>query len=92
MILVPMRHYSSPAPTPEDEISRLDLIRLILAQIKRLHGRERKIIIMKYFGDRTQKEIGEIFGVTGQRIRQQRIKAIRKLRHPARSYSLRDYY
>jgi RNA polymerase primary sigma factor len=37
------------------------------------------------------EEVGKSFGVTRERIRQIEAKALRKLRHPSRSKSLRDY-
>jgi len=40
---------------------------------------------------RTLDEIGQIFGLTRQRIRQIAAKTMTKLRHPARSHALRDY-
>jgi RNA polymerase primary sigma factor len=35
--------------------------------------------------------VGQVFGVTRERIRQIEAKALRKLRHPTRSKKLRDY-
>jgi RNA polymerase primary sigma factor len=40
---------------------------------------------------RTLDEIGQVYGVTRERIRQIEMKTMAKLRHPARSQGLRDY-
>jgi RNA polymerase primary sigma factor len=60
-----------------------------------LSDREREVLEMR-FGlndgkDHTLEEVGKEFGVTRERIRQIEAKALRKLRHPSRSKSLRDY-
>ncbi len=60
-----------------------------------LADRERQVLEMR-FGladgrDHTLEEVGKEFGVTRERIRQIEAKALRKLRHPSRSRSLRDY-
>ena len=40
----------------------------------------------------TLEEVGQIFGVTGERIRQIENKAIRKLRHPSRAKKIKNFY
>jgi len=60
-----------------------------------LTDREEQILRLRFGLDdgraRTLEEIGHIFGVTRERIRQIQFKAIRKLRHPSRSMQLKDY-
>ncbi len=72
---------------------------LLREQVRNVLGflteRERQVIEMR-FGlndgkDHTLEEVGREFGVTRERIRQIEAKALRKLRHPSRSKTLRDY-
>lgn len=60
-----------------------------------LTDREAKIVKLRFGIDtgypRTLEEVGRIFRVTRERVRQIEAKAIRKLRHPSRSKLLRDY-
>ncbi len=72
---------------------------LLREQVRNVLGflteRERQVIEMR-FGlndgkDHPLEEVGREFGVTRERIRQIEAKALRKLRHPSRSKTLRDY-
>lgn len=83
------------AQQPVDAASK----ELLREQIRNVLGflseREREVLEMR-FGlndgkDHTLEEVGRSFGVTRERIRQIEAKALRKLRHPSRSKSLRDY-
>ena len=42
--------------------------------------------------EHTLEEVGKIFNVTRERIRQIEAKALRKLKHPSRSKKLRDFW
>ncbi|MGI6170068.1 MAG: sigma-70 family RNA polymerase sigma factor [Christensenellales bacterium] len=64
--------------------------------LERLTPRESEVLVFR-FGlnsdePMTLEEIGQIFNVTRERIRQIEAKAIRKLCHPSRSRKLKDYY
>ena len=63
--------------------------------LKDLSEREERVIRLRYGLDdncpKTLEEVGKIFGVTRERIRQIEAKAIKKLRHPTRSKRLGDY-
>ena len=60
-----------------------------------LSERESKIISLRFGIDsgypRTLEEVGKMFNVTRERVRQIEAKAIRKLRHPSRTKLLKDY-
>ena len=60
-----------------------------------LTEREQKVLKLRFGLEdgraRTLEEVGKVFNVTRERIRQIEAKALRKLRHPSRSRKLRDY-
>ena len=60
-----------------------------------LTDREEKVLRLRFGLDdgqcRTLEEVGQIFGVTRERIRLIEAKALRKLRHPSRSRKLKDF-
>lgn len=83
----------SPSPVQEAELNILkEQIQDVLSE---LNERERKVISLRFGIDdgypRTLEEVGNIFNVTRERIRQIEAKALRKLRHPRRSRKLRDF-
>ena len=83
----------SPSPVQEAELNILkEQIQEVLSE---LNDRERRVISLRFGIDdgypRTLEEVGNIFNVTRERIRQIEAKALRKLRHPRRSRKLRDF-
>ena len=83
------------APSPIDAAAREMLREQIQQALDGLLDRERQVLELR-FGlmdgkDHTLEEVSRYFNVTRERIRQIEAKALRKLRHPARSRPLRDY-
>jgi RNA polymerase primary sigma factor len=67
------------------------LFRLAYARTRNMQDAERLRFGLDDGRQRTLEEVGQLFGVTRERIRQIEAKALRKLRHPNRSRRLRDY-
>ncbi|MDO4268327.1 MAG: RNA polymerase sigma factor RpoD [Eubacteriales bacterium] len=63
--------------------------------LETLTDREQQVLRLRFGLDdgrpRTLEEVGKVFHVTRERIRQIEAKALRKLRHPSRSRKLKDY-
>jgi len=70
----------SPTSTPSEFSDRADLNRTIQRALANLSERERTIVRLYYYEDRSFREIGEILGVTESRISQLHSRVKRKLR------------
>ena len=81
----------APVKTVAHELLREDLAEVLSS----LSPRERDVLRLRFGMDdgrqRTLEEVGQLFGVTRERIRQIEAKALRKLRHPNRSKKLNEY-
>ena len=60
--------------------------------LKVLPERYKEVVVKRFFESKTLKAIGIDLGVTTERIRQMEAKALRILRNPKNSKSLREYY
>ena len=83
------------SPAPEEAVSYTVLREQLNEVLATLTPRENEVLKLR-FGlkdgkTRTLEEVGEVFGITRERIRQIEAKALRKLRHPSRSKRLKDY-
>ena len=80
---------------PLEETTRVLLNEQLSEALSTLTRREEEVLRLRYgLTDgraRTLEEVGQIFHVTRERIRQIEAKALRKLKHPTRSRKLRDY-
>ncbi len=83
------------APAPQDSASHTLLKEQLADVLSTLTPREERVLRLR-FGledgrSRTLEEVGEVFNVTRERIRQIEAKALRKLRHPSRSKKHKDF-
>ncbi len=81
--------------SPSDSADNLMLKKELENALQTLTDRERRVIELR-FGmkdgqQRTLEEVGKVFNVTRERIRQIEAKALRKLKHPSRSRKLKDF-
>ncbi len=80
---------------PEQDVAKNLLREDLEGVLATLSPRERDVLRLRYGLDdgrmKTLEEIGQIFDVTRERIRQIEAKALRKLRHPNRNGVLKEY-
>ncbi|MFT8595451.1 MAG: RNA polymerase sigma factor RpoD, partial [Lentilactobacillus hilgardii] len=83
------------ATSPADHAAYELLKEQLESVLDTLTDREENVLRLRFGLDdgrtRTLEEVGKVFGVTRERIRQIEAKALRKLRHPSRSKQLRDF-
>lgn len=83
------------ATSPADHAAYELLKEQIKSVLDTLTDREENVLRLRFGLDdgrtRTLEEVGKVFGVTRERIRQIEAKALRKLRHPSRSKQLKDF-
>ncbi|NLK08830.1 MAG: RNA polymerase sigma factor RpoD [Firmicutes bacterium] len=83
------------ALAPADAASFMMLREQLEEVLDSLTEREEMVLRLRFGLDdgrsRTLEEVGQVFGVTRERIRQIEAKALRKLRHPSRSKKLKDF-
>ncbi len=83
------------SPAPHDSAAYTLLKEQLEEVMGTLTPREAKVLKLRFGLEdgkaRTLEEVGKVFEVTRERIRQIEAKALRKLRHPSRSKKLKDY-
>ena len=88
---IPDRESMSPEEFTVNEMLK-EQINSVLSTLTEREGQVLKLRFGLIDGTcRTLEEVGQIFGVTRERIRQIEAKALRKLRHPSRSKKLKDF-
>jgi len=80
--------------SPERKMILNEANQALKAAMMTLTPKEQRILDLRYgltYGEeKTLDEVGAMFGVSRERIRQQEMKALRKMRHPGRSKELRE--
>lgn len=86
----------SSLPSPEEQLIQADLSRCVEKALSTLEDRESTVLRLRFgltdSGDRaTLDELGQMFGVTRERMRQIETKALRRLRYPTQGNLFRDF-
>ena len=83
------------SPAPSEAASQSMLREQLIDVLRTLTPREEQVLTLRFGLEdgrpRTLEEVGRVFRITRERIRQIEAKALRKLRHPSRSKRLKDY-
>ncbi len=83
------------SPAPSEAASQSLLREQLIEVLRTLTPREEQVLTLRFGLEdgrpRTLEEVGKVFNITRERIRQIEAKALRKLRHPSRSKKLKDY-
>ena len=81
--------------SPEQSVENIMLKEQIDILLQDLKERERQVIILRFGLEdgrpRTLEEVGQVFNVTRERIRQIEAKALKKLKNPVRGRMIQDY-
>ncbi|QQY79633.1 RNA polymerase primary sigma factor [Keratinibaculum paraultunense] len=81
--------------SPDAVTTQIMLKEQLLEVLDTLTPREQQVLRLRFGLDdgrtRTLEEVGNVFDITRERIRQIEAKALRKLKHPSRSRKLKDY-
>lgn len=86
---------ASTQDSPENHVNQKELASHVKETLQGLKGREREVLGRRFglggYAEATLEEIGKLFEVTRERIRQIEAKALGRLRHPSRATRLRDF-
>jgi len=90
-----INQYDVPALTPEDQAIHANLKKKVNNVLSYLNPRQERVLRMR-FGinlatDYTLAEVGKVFGVNPERVRQIEARALRTLKHPSHSRKLRSF-
>ena len=90
-----INQYDVPALTPEDQAIPANLKKKVNNVLSYLNPRQERVLRMR-FGinlatDYTLAEVGKVFGVNPERVRQIEARALRTLKHPSHSRKLRTF-
>ncbi len=76
----------------EDKVFRQQLHDALEAALSRIPENSRDVLRLRFWEDKTFEDIGELYGVSKERVRQMENTALRQLRQPRNACHLRPYY